>query len=241
MNPQSNYIYPKYDGSIDLDELELKSACILVREAMLSKYNTEIAPHTFSDQFNKKMDALIKSIRRKSSIKRYSQTAATFILVVLLIGGMLFCVEVEARSRFLNWIASVTNTVITYDNLNTNDSSDSISSVSISTIEDEIPLTLLVETEDSKVYSIEYSGESLLLICHLSCENINIYTPDNQLISTTVNGQPADYYKVIGGDGTNELFWANEMTGLLLNLSGKLSQEEMTQLAEKIEIQRVSY
>ena len=242
MNPQSNYIYPKYDGrSIELDELELKSACVLVREAMLDEYNHEIIPHTFSDRFNRKMDVLIKSIHKKASIKKLSQVAASFILIILLFGSMVFCVNAEARSKFLNWIVSITNSVITFDNSEINNTEESINSISVTIMEDELFFDLLAETEDAKVYSIDYSGESILLICQYGGDIINIFTPDNQLISTSVNGQPADFYNVIGGDGTNELFWTDEMTGLLLNLSGKLSQEEMTQLAEKIEIQIVSY
>lgn len=102
-------------GKIIITDDALKLAAASVREAMLSTIPpAEECRHTFSPEFEAKMEQLIAAEQRRSRHRSAARRVAAVFLAVLLGVGAWLAVDAPARASFFNWVREVYETHIVY-------------------------------------------------------------------------------------------------------------------------------
>lgn len=221
------------------DTLEnlIASSCIEIRNALLSEYSDCLeVDHSFSDRFNQRMAFLLRHAKVNQCVASILKYVAIFAISFIIVGSTVLTVNANARERLQNWLKSrIENWTVYETEILLTEWNDI--EINYKGSNDEYSFELLDKTADTIVVLISRNGNGALLICDVSEHESYILMPEYEYIQTEVNGQKADFYTVQGEHGTNELFWTDAQTGILLNISGNFTMEEMLLIASNLKIQ----
>ena len=216
---------------------QLKSALVEVRDYMLRQFPAEDADHEFSTRFHKKMKQLIEMERHP--VLFYVRRVAAAILVVLGIsGGLVLGFSEEARAEVIRWFAErfMDNEYRYQNNMGAGEN------VSAYTLEGIVleEYQLVDRHEDENTVNEAYmseKGELLIFTAMNSTHKEELYLLfDENMESQTVyvNGNKADLYLSEKSDESNIIVWQSA-NGTLLCIQGFLDEEQLIEMAEKIE------
>lgn len=196
----------------------------------------EMPDHDFSPAFEKKMQKLI---RRANHPIRYRviQTAACFLLVVLLSGCAVLTISQEARAVFVGWMKELQQEWFSYYY------AGEIEGGPKNTVyypmwlpegyqEVEAPepgtfVRALYKNESDELLSFAYQVGLEKMTFHVEWE-------DTELQQVTGSGLEADFYQNTP-DGANVLVWTDEEQGIVFWLAAQLPEEELIQVAENVQ------
>lgn len=223
-------------GNIIVNKKDLKTACAIARDAILCSSEINVnTDYVFSDTFHRKMKLVFMDSTKLFNARYYLRFAASIALIITISIGSVFAVNIDARNRFGNWIITIFQDKVVYENNQTDIFSNEEITISLENIKNEYTTDVWSDDEDLIIIALQKNDEIILLSCQGENWIIGLSAADYKYQQTIVKNNPADFYEVIGGDGTNEMFWLDE-SGCFVNLSGKLNAEEMKCLAEKISI-----
>lgn len=221
---------------INLTDDLLRAAAVDVRNAMLDALPAlEECSHTFSQQFERKMQKLIR--RQKTGYRLLRQVAAVFL--ALLVGsGVWLMVDTEARAAFLQWVQTVYENSIVYRFFGNAPAEPELANYRPTWLPEGYMETdtiimdsqLLVEyrnTEKNVIYfqcfPMDESTQSEFIL--------NGVTPSDAI---TVNGMYGIFYQPEDPAQPNELLWFDEESGIAFNPSGYLGKSTMLGIVENV-------
>lgn len=223
-------------GKIIITDDALKLAAASVREAMLSTIPpAEECRHTFSPEFEAKMEQLIAAEQRRSRRRSAARRVAAVFLAVLLGVGAWLAVDAPARASFFNWVREVYETYIVY-RFTGEPSAEGLPEYRLGWLPDGYVEVSMVHDDNLQGYLYQ-NGETALtfMYYHLIQGDAGIhYNEDAECTPITVNGHQGHFYAAANATVSNDLIWVDEPRGILFVLSGFLSQDDMLNIAESL-------
>ncbi len=211
----------------------LRAAAEEVAMAMLNNIPKET--HSFSARFEKKMQRLLRRAKHPVfyQVMRY---AAVIVLAVTVLFGAVFAVSPTVRAAVIGWVQSVFHEFYKYTSEETTPPDveyeyylpESFDDYSLLTTIDEINGKTYIYASTTGMmlqFSYAYGGKTSM---YLNTESTDIY-------KGTVSGKPADIYISKNDMETNAIVWQEPSNNVLLILFAFADQEELPQLAEKVQ------
>ena len=200
--------------------------------ASLSLRTVEL--HQFSNQFQKKIDKLVR--RAKHPIRyQFMRSAAAILLLVAILFGMVFAISPEVRAGVIGWIKSIAPAFALYEH-NGNDEV-----VEYDYYFDCIPEGYsemgVIDTADGKAYVYVNDKSELLKFSYARGGRPNTFFVKTDLHSHVegfVSGNKADIYITESGIESNAIVWIDEETGTLLFIGAWFDQDTLVAFAESV-------
>lgn len=193
--------------------------------------------HNFSPKFERKMKSLIS--RADHPIRhRIVQTAACFILAIVLLGGSVLTFSAEAREALIGWIKELQHEWLSYHYIGYAEAApentvycptwlpegyQEIMAPSLGTF-----VHALYENEDGSRVSYSYQVGLERVTFHVEWE-------DAKVREAAVNGFPAELY-MNTASGPNVLVWTDDGNGIVYWIAGQLSEDELVRVAESVQV-----
>lgn len=225
-------------GNFVITDAALQAAAEEVAMAMLLDVPAE--SHTFSARFEKKMKRLLRRARHPVGY-RVLRYAAAILLAITVLFGAVFAASPEARAAVVNWVKSAFHEFFRYSSSETippdveyeyylPESFDDYSL--LTTIDDEAGKTYIFASADGSILQFTYahngSGDMFL-----RTENFDVY-------KGVVGNASADIYISRINTESNVIVWQEPTNNVFFALFAYVSQEELQELAEKVEKREIS-
>ena len=195
-----------------------------------------ISEHDFSPAFDKKMRKLIR--RADHPIRhRILQTAACFLVAVLLSGCTALAVSAEARDAFIGWVREMYETWFVYR----------YTGEAQPTVDDMVYLPTWVPEGYEKTVSpepgifvrtqYENSEKDLLTISYVKgteTTSLNVQW-ESAIVRQTLVGQLAADLYLNPSDGPSILVWTDSKKDVAFWITAPLTEEELVRIAESIQ------
>ncbi len=204
---------------------------------LLSRGDYE-APHTFSPEFEAKMEELINSIGKKPK-RRVFKKVASFILAVFVCAGTWLAVDAEARSKAFGWVKEMAGDWIVF-HYESNGEAQNISNkknyIPIWIPEGYTEYSVDLETEIAVIVYVNKNGNMLKFEYAQKPEHAHwmINYSQTEQIPSFVNGNPAEVLVSLVPEHSNAIIWKDQ-DGTGFYISGYLSVENLIKMAESVE------
>lgn len=224
---------------INLTDDLLRAAAADVRTAMLDALPApEECSHTFSPQFERKMQKLIR--QQKAGYRLLRQVAAVFL--ALLVGsGVWLMVDTEAKAAFIHWVRTVYENSIVYRFFGSDTPEVELTNYRPAWLPEGYVETMVI-AEDSISLLVEYrNDENDVIYFHCFPMNDSVVTsiiPNGKITSedVAVNGMYGTVYYPENMDESNEMIWFNEELHIAYGLSSYLEKSVMLHIAESVSL-----
>ncbi|MBR3752245.1 MAG: DUF4367 domain-containing protein [Ruminiclostridium sp.] len=224
-------------------EADLRRAAREANQALTDALpKPEDCAYRFSQEFQRKMERLIRKVDRSGWVTGL-QRAACFFLALLLGGTAWLTVDAQAREKVFGWMSQQLE--------NTRHYYFEESEEALPEKTPEISYVLPVVPEG---YQLEDTGETgtekdwlyvndrgqYLSFGYLTEEtkyatsHVVFGTDGMEQKMVLVYGQPADYYFDVTGEHSNLIVWKDMEQDVLLYISAYLSESELIQMAETV-------
>ena len=221
---------------MNLTEEMLRSAAADVRNAMLDSLSSSTEPdHTFSLQFEQKMQKLIHHQKRRYLLLKQ---AAAVILALMVCGGIWLAVDADASAAFLQWIQKIYENSVVYQFFGSIQDNVEFADYRPAWLPDGYVETK-VTTIDSQIM-IEYcdaNGETLYFHYMEMDDHIQTETSLEGMeapVELIVGGMRGIFYQANDSAQSNELIWFDVDHNIVFNLSGYLDKTTMMFVAESV-------
>jgi len=202
----------------------------------------EDCAYRFSQEFQRKMDRLIRRTDR-SGWGTALQRAACFFLALLLSGTAWLTVDAQAREAFFGWVSQKLENTQHYffveEKEKLPERSPEISYV-LPTVPERYHLEDTDKTETHRDWLYVNDKGQYLCFGYLTKETTYatshiIFSTDGMEQKTVlIHGKPAEYYFDVTGEHSNLIVWKDEEQEDLLYITAYLSEAELIQLAEAV-------
>ena len=193
------------------------------------------APHTFSPEFERKMEKLINSIGKRS-LRRVLQKVACFFLALIASASVWLSVDAQARSKVLGWVKEVCGDWLVVHFEGSEDKSGAEKTYRPSWIPEGYQEYMVSEIGATVV--IMYSNEEDKFI-----EFAYSYEPDDtywfhdvsgrESVVSEVNKKPAELYISDNPKQANKIMWVSS-EGTAFFVSAFLDEDNLIKFAENI-------
>ena len=224
----------------------LKNAAVEVERALLQALGEEAQPHEFSAEFEKKIKRLT---RRAEHPVRYRMLryAAVVILVLATLFGTVMAASPDVRAAVVGWFRTAFyGPYAHYDNVDVTDIRDAAAEMEydyyLSTIPEGYAPWREMEKTEGKTYMyhnestgnilfFDYAyakgvGDVFLNVEGYSHECVRIGSLEGDLYTTTKEGE------------SNVLVWSSKHGGVLFEIMGDISGEQLIALAESVQYKK---
>jgi hypothetical protein len=219
-------------------ENELSIAAEKSCSSMLSGLSSCDEKISFTEDFLERMDLLISSIRQKQRRRRQmTQFAAVFIAAILVVFTWL-TVDVQARSRVIEWIKSYGSKVINYEFTGNNeDITMDIPEFELSWIPDGYLLNSETHTSVFHTYIYENDADGFVFAYHKTDDSDSsaIFSSNNLLHKQlTINNMDAEL--VYSGDPADSsvLTWFDAENSIVFEINSTLPPETIINIARGV-------
>lgn len=182
---------------------------------------------------------------RRSLRRRLLRTAACFLAVIILGGGLALAFSAEAREALSGWVREIYENCFVY---RYHAPEDEPAPVPPSDVPIYRPSWLPAgyALDDVPVFSgqvvLVYTDETdILILQYMPASASGVYVLDDSPEHVAVNGAQADLYPAKTGDEVDTLIWSDRGRGMIFTLSARLSAEDMIRIAESLEAVRPVY
>jgi len=219
----------------------------LARQIMLDAARLEYGslpeePHTFSPAFERKMKKLLRR-GRHPVLYRTLRGAACLLLVLLLSGCAVLAVSPAAREVFAGWVREIHDNYFLYEFFG-NKEREAVSEEDALYQPAYVPAGYRIEHRTvltDGVVTIGYINDQandIAVFTYFSDTSSAVLqvTGENEIIcqQVQVNGLSADLYLDSEEGEANVIVWVDEKSGAAFRISGVLSGEELTRMAESV-------
>lgn len=224
--------------SVAFTEDDLRTAAGKVRQAMLAAMPADGEYcHEFSNAFKTRMQVLVSRARRREQMRKYTRRAAAIALAALVGVSTWLAVDTEARAATLRWMREIYGNSIIFHFFG-----DENKEADLSYEPTWLPdgCTKYKERGDDTGKRIAYrnaDNEPFYFSCNLMNEGlgITIIFDDEFIVEPAdVNGMEGEFYISNDPEESGELSWVDEENDIIFSVSGRLTQEEMLQMAESV-------
>lgn len=197
-----------------ISDERLREAARKAEESLLASLpEPEECEATFSPEFERKMEKLIR--RTKHPVRhRIMKAVACFLLVVLVGAGSVLTFSMEARAAFVSWVKEVYETQIIYRFFqNSEETSDSVIyqptwvpsgyKLTLESVSDG-PSTIEYRDDSDNRIVFTYFQNTSALVFQIEQDSTDIYK------QVSVNGITAELYLDQDEGNTNVLIWTDE-------------------------------
>lgn len=222
-----------------ISDERLRKAAQKVEESMLASLpEPEECEATFSPEFERKMKKLIR--RTDHPIRhRIMKSVACFLLVVLVGGGSVLTLSVEARAAFVGWVREVYDTWFVYRFNNTTQGLGQGMLYRPTWIPDDYEEEH--ESEQPNRVSVIYKnseGNMLIFTYSNDPSSIALYVDQEHkdIEQVEFGTNYADLYIDQREDAANEIVWTDLETETVFLISAPLSDKDLLKIAESVTV-----
>ena len=219
-------------------EADLRRAARVAGQALTDALpQPEDCTYRFSQEFQRKMEQLIRKVDRSGWVTGL-QRAACFFLALLLSGTAWLTVDAQAREKVFGWLSEHVIDAQRYFHQGDVTSSENIVHYQI-----KVPEGYWLEieyVEDAYVdeYYVNEDGKYINFIYQYTTEDSvgETYVIDagTEKKLCFVRGTAADLYLSYSEEESNTLIWMDSQTGALIEVSAHLPEKELIDLAESV-------
>ena len=202
----------------------------------------ELPEHDFSPEFEKKMKKLLRQGRHPVRY-RTLRAAACLLLVLFLSGCAVLAISPEARETFVGWVREIHDNYFLYKFFG-NGEREAVSEEDVLYQPAYVPAGYRIECRTvltGGVVTIGYINDQTNDIAVFTCfsdtsSSVLQISGENEIIcrQVRVNGLSADLYLDSEEGEANVIVWVDEQNGAAFRISGVLSGEELTRMAESV-------
>lgn len=219
----------------------LRLAAASVREAMLSTIPApEECRHTFSLEFEAKMEQLMKTEQRRSHRRSIARRVAAVFLAALIGVSAWLAIDTQARASFFNWVREVYETHIVY-RFTGEVPTETLPEYRLGWLPEGYVQVSSSGTEEMWA-ALYQSGEDALTFVYYRMapgEVGSIYDTGSDGEPLTVNGNSGHFYPGADEASSNGLAWIDEKQSIFFMLSGFLSSDDMLHIAETLYLEEM--
>jgi hypothetical protein len=222
-----------------ISDERLREAARKAEESLLASLpEPEECEATFSPEFERKMEKLIR--RTKHPVRhRIMKAVACFLLVVLVGAGSVLTFSMEARAAFVSWVKEVYETQIIYRFFqNSEETSDSVIyqptwvpsgyKLTLESVSDG-PSTIEYRDDSDNRIVFTYFQNTSALVFQIEQDSTDIYK------QVSVNGITAELYLDQDEGNTNVLIWTDEGSDTVFRILAPFGEVELIEMAESVE------
>ena len=223
-------------------ELDRLTQRVMLDAARLEYGGLPEEPHTFSPAFERRMKKLLRRGRHPVWHKTL-HAAACLLLALLLSGCAVLAVSPEIREVFAGWVREIHDNYFLYEFFG-NEEREAVSEEDVLYQPAYVPAGYRIERRTvltDGVVSIGYINDQTNDIAAFTCfpdtsSSVLQVTGENEIIcrQVRVNGLSADLYLDSEEGEANVIVWVDEQNGAAFRISGVLSGEELTRMAESV-------
>ena len=202
----------------------------------------ELPEHDFSPEFEKKMKKLLRQGRHPVRY-RTLRAAACLLLVLFLSGCAVLAISPEFREVFAGWVREIHDNYFLYEFFG-NGEREAVSEEDVLYQPAYVPAGYRIECRTvltGGVVTIGYINDQTNDIAVFTCFSdtssaVLQVSGENEIIcrQVRVNGLSADLYLDSEEGEANVIVWVDEQNGAAFRISGVLSGEELTRMAESV-------
>lgn len=229
-------------------EKELRRAAQTVMEAYPSPLPApEECRHEFSPAFQEKMEPVLRQAERREHRRKQRQRAACVFLALLLGSALWLSADQKARAGFLAWVQETyENAVYLFSGRQAEDSAPEEAPACRFTWLPEgfsVEEALFPEEDRHRFTAVLTAAgrEDTLFSCEISYDDWSLsldYDESYRTESVTVGESAGKLYLCPDGSRPTSLVWQAEDGGLILYLTGYLSQDELLRVARGVVLER---
>ena len=218
---------------------DLRCAAAVVCNAMLEQLpKPSECRHTFSEEFEQKMQELMKhKNHHHSAWHRFAQRAAAVILAVLLGLGAWLAVDQDARAAVARWIREVYENSVFY-RFSGEASIDQNHTYELAWVPDGYEKVNQVSTGTTQTVVYQSKDSTFTFLWHNTHEG-SLYKFDGtkgEGIPVLINGLEGHYYPAANSNSTNDLVWIDDNSKTLFSISSYLPFEDILHIAESVKL-----
>jgi hypothetical protein len=213
----------------------LREAAGVAEGALLQALeNKTFEPHQFSEQFERKMNKLVRRAKRPIQYN-VMRSAAAILLVAAILFGMVFAISPEVRADVINWIKSTFFEYSQYSGEGEIDNTEY--EYYFPTIPEGYSELSAIDSKDGKIYLYVHKEGHMLQFSYAKgnrAHNLFVKTDLHSYIEAQVNGNLADVYITESTEETNAIVWRDSKTDTLLCITAKADKDLLIALAESV-------
>lgn len=222
-----------------LTDAQLREAAHAAAETLATGFTDEVTQsHDFSPEFERKMDALTRKMRRRPYIQALQRVAA-FFLAFLAAGGIWLSADVAARGQLPGWAQEI------YDSVQKHfyyvgSGEEAVANVKCYLAEIPEGYELRTDNEETIPYTVtrytDQEGRRLVIMCMRASEDVNLFIPTEGSTEKTVsvNGVDATLFYFENGEHSNAILWVDPETKRLICLDAWFPEEEIIKMTENL-------
>ena len=217
---------------------DLQSATSVVCNAMLEQLpEPSECKHTFSDEFEHKMRALMNRQKRHETWHKSVRRAAAVILAVLLGLATWMAVDQDARAAVVRWIREVYENSVVYRFFDDAPSEKNFS-YELTWVSEGYERNSQVGDNNTQTVIYQKESDYFTFVYHRTTESslVQLLETRSDGVAVSVNGLPGQYYEAADSTTTNDLVWINEDDGVIFCISSFLPYEEIMHMAEGVRL-----
>lgn len=213
----------------------LREAAGVAERSLLQTLENETSePHRFSEQFERKMNKLVRRVKHPIQYN-VMRSAAAILLVVVILFGMVFAISPEARAGVINWIKS---TFFEYSQYTGDGEIENAEyEYYFPVIPDGYSELTAIDSDDGKTFVYVHKEGHVLQFSYAKgnrAHNLFVKTDLHSHIEAQVNGNIADVYITESTVETNAIVWRDSKTDTLLCIIAKADKDSLIALAESV-------
>ena len=223
-------------------ELDRLTQRVMLDAARLEYGGLPEEPHTFSPAFERRMKKLLRRGRHPVWYKTL-HAAACLLLALLLSGCAVLAVSPEIREVFAGWVREIHDNYFLYEFFG-NEEREAVSEEDVLYQPAYVPAGYRIECRTvltGGVVTIGYINDQTNDLAVFTCFSdtssaVLQVSGKNEIIcrQVRVNGLSADLYLDSEEGEANVIVWVDEQNGAAFRISGVLSGEELTRMAESV-------
>ena len=217
-----------------ISEEALRQAAAEANDCLVRSFDElDIPVHNFSARFERKMRRLIRRTHHPAAYRALVRVACAF-LAFLLGSGVFLAVNPEARAAFFGWVRTQYERLFVYDVANTGEQTE-LPEYTLGWLPD--GYEKFENYRDSQFEWIIYANDDGQEISFLySFDNLHMNSVHDQVISTSVSGQPAELYHSENVYEQNNIVWSNSPDNIIFSISGCFDDYILIKMAENVVI-----
>lgn len=226
-----------------ISDEQLRQALQEFHQEAISRIPQEDAcDHTFSAEFEEKMEALLRKKAHPTRL-RAARIAASFALIILLSGTMVLTLSPTARASVMGWISGYENNVYSYTATGSENASDAYFQYSLHRIPEGYSLWQenLSQSQGLAIYAQEESGKlfKILYAPNDGSSALFLIPEDAEKQSVQVNNTSADFYLSHSQESSSCIVWTDPQTEYLICIDGFFSEDELIEFAENVTVSQI--
>ena len=228
-------------SQFQITDLMLEEAVEHFADALISSLPAPSeCDHTFSPEFEAKMDKLLKKAKKQRKPLRFVQRAAVIFLTIMISAATWLAVDNEARASFVRWTRELCGNTFLYRYFG-QIPDQTIPDYHISSLPDGCNITSYSDSQDTQIAVFTTTEGDRFLFAYY-------YIYDGRLTAITtvgddtinqepvlINGIEGTFYDLADEKYADSLFWIDDATGIAFELQSFCSKDVMLNMAESVE------